>query len=124
VRATGSHAKSLELLQRGAADVAAIDCVVVELLRRHRPALLEGVRPIAQTERAPAPPFVTRASMARREVAVLESALNGVFADRSLREVREVLLLDGVEHLGLEAYEPMAAIQRRSACAGYRELDV
>ena len=37
---TGGHAASLAALQNGIADVAAVDCVTVALLRKHRPQAL------------------------------------------------------------------------------------
>ena len=37
------------VVQEGASDVAAVDCVVLELARRHRPERLQGLRAIAAT---------------------------------------------------------------------------
>ncbi|HTJ90442.1 MAG TPA: PhnD/SsuA/transferrin family substrate-binding protein [Acidocella sp.] len=44
VRVTGGHAASLAAIQKGEADVAAIDCVTFALLARWRPDAVSGLR--------------------------------------------------------------------------------
>jgi ABC-type phosphate/phosphonate transport system substrate-binding protein len=122
VAESGCHLESLRWLQRGWADVAAIDCVVIELVRRHQPGLLRGLRTLAFTPLAAAPPYVTRAALPASSVEVLRRALRDVMADPALALVREALLLDGVEVLPRGAYRSMVEQDRRARHCGYRDL--
>ena len=123
VFATGSHTRSLQFIQDRQAEVAAIDCVVVALLRRLRPELLRGLRTLAVTPAAAAPPYVTRASLPAHGVRLLRQALADVVADPRLEDVRQALLIEGVEFLPLEAYEPMAELHQAASAQGYFEME-
>lgn len=57
---TGSHVASLAAVQRGKADVCAVDCVTAALLRKHRPSAFEGLVEVARSPKVPGLPFVTR----------------------------------------------------------------
>ena len=52
------HAGSLQLLQDGIADVASIDPATFQLLRRHRPSLVHGLRIIGSGPLVPATPII------------------------------------------------------------------
>jgi ABC-type phosphate/phosphonate transport system substrate-binding protein len=88
---TGGHLASLAALQKGEADVAAIDCVTVAYARRYRPQALAGLVEVGRSPQVPGLPFVTIGG----DVGKLRLALNDVFADESLADIREALLLDG-----------------------------
>lgn len=105
---SGAHERSLDLLRRGAADVAAIDCVTYGLLARHRPPALHGTRVVHRTPAVPAPPFVTSVATPAPVVAELRAALAGALAGSPA--VRAGLALDGVDHLPLAAYQPIAEL--------------
>ena len=122
VERSGSHVGSLETLQRNDADVACIDCVTFELVRRHRPALVEAVRVVGATAAAPAPPFVTATSTPAGLVVALRNALAEVLADARNAALCEALLIGGVERLGLEAYDGMAIAAEQAAALGYTEM--
>jgi ABC-type phosphate/phosphonate transport system substrate-binding protein len=111
---SGAHRSSLELLAKGAVDVAAIDCVTYALLRRVRPNLVAGTRVIAETEAVPALPYVTRRG---GEVLQLRSALMQLS-----REVGEALLLTGFEMLPLSAYQPILSMEQAAVRQGYPTL--
>jgi ABC-type phosphate/phosphonate transport system substrate-binding protein len=101
---TGSHVASLAALQQGGADVAAIDCVTVALLRRYRPQALEGLVEVARSPLVPGLPFVTRGGASEMEVARLRAALEGIFADEKLHTIRDTLKLKGFSVLSSEDY--------------------
>ena len=122
VEETGSHEASLAAVRDSRADVAAIDAVTLGLLRRHRPGATAGLRVIAWTEPAPAPPFVTDRAADDETVTALRSALVDTLADRSARDVKGALLLRGVEILPLESYRQIAELEARAAAEGYPRL--
>lgn len=120
VRVSGCHLRSLEMVRDGSADVAAIDCVVVELLRQNAPGALDGLRIIARTALTAAPPYVTRFD---GPVERLQEALAAAMEDPALAEAREALLLGGMTFLPLEAYRPMVEMARRARRLGYMEME-
>jgi ABC-type phosphate/phosphonate transport system substrate-binding protein len=120
---SGSHEASLEMLHAGRADVASIDCVTWALLERRRPAALEGLRTIAWTEEAAAPPFVTARASSDGAVRSLRAALEEAFADPALAAARGALLLSGIEFRALDAYAPIAAAAARARELGYDSAD-
>lgn len=108
VKISGSHAASLTALNTGDADVASVDCLTYELLRRYRPIAIEGTRPLGLTYAAPAPPYVTGANVDPETVARMKRALLATFTDASLCGVRQALLLAGIEISSAETYQPIA----------------
>lgn len=122
VRETGSHEASLDALQAGEADVAAIDSVTLGLLRLHRPGSTSGLRVLDWTEPAPAPPFVTDAATDDRMVAALRHALSATLADPAATGLREALLLRSVEVLPSDAYRPIAKLESDARASGYPRL--
>ena len=122
VQWSGGHVCSLQALQRDAADCAAIDCVAWELVRRHRPALLDGLRVLATTPSAPAPPFVTGRRTTADCLTRLREALCEVTADDDLREVRDALLLRGFDTRPVSDYDAMRGATERAEAAGLLEF--
>ena len=94
---SGSHLQSLAVLVSGKADVASVDCVTYELLRRYRPAAIEGTRALGLTYPAPAPPYVTAATFHLESVARMQHALVDAFEDQTLLAARQALLLEKIE---------------------------
>ncbi len=105
IKISGEHALSLQMLQRGEADVAAIDCTTFALLERHRPNLFEGLRLLGSTCSALAPPYVTRADIDTKSVDAMKAALGLVNLDKSLDRIREALLIDRFEFIPTSDYE-------------------
>lgn len=122
IAVSGAHRASLAMVARGAADVAAIDCVVHALFARHRPAALAGTRPLGHTPQAPAPPFVTGTGVGDASIARLRTALLRAFDDPALEAARADLLLAGIEVLPLAAYARIKAFERFAARRGYPVL--
>jgi ABC-type phosphate/phosphonate transport system substrate-binding protein len=54
----GAPMSTLEALRRGDIDVTALDCFWLDILRRHDPARLQGIRCVAATEWTPLPLLV------------------------------------------------------------------
>lgn len=119
---SGGHICSLQALQDESADCAAIDCVAWELVRRHRPHLLDGLRVLATTPSAPAPPFVSGRRTSPDNLDRMRAALQEVCADSTLREVRDALLLRGFDVRPASDYDAMRGATDRAAAAGLTEF--
>lgn len=104
---TGGHLNSLAAVREGRADVCAIDCVCVELARRHRPSALEGLTEIARSPAVPGLPLITRSG----DAATIRKALTHAFADPTLADARDTLLLTGFSILDAKAYDRILALE-------------
>lgn len=102
---TGAHAASLDAVRRREADVAAVDCISFAILKRHRPRAVAGVRILTETERAPAPPYVSRLGQEDRRR--LQTALAHVFASRDTEALRTDLFIRGVALTDELHYAPL-----------------
>ncbi|MFY9340889.1 MAG: PhnD/SsuA/transferrin family substrate-binding protein, partial [Planctomycetota bacterium] len=119
---TGSHTDSLAALHSGTADVACIDAMVLALLRGSRPDALRGLRPIACSATALAPPYVTSAHTPGWLRGRLQQALRLAFADPRLAPVRRALLLRDIVFLPAPSYAELEAFEEPALAAGYFEL--
>lgn len=117
---TGSHRASLLAVARGAADLAAVDCVTFALLERNEPAAVAGLRILAESQVAPALPYVTAAARSPSERARLAKALQAAVADDAVKGARQALLIDGFVEPAGDPYRrsiEMAAEALRQPCA-------
>lgn len=119
---TGSHARSYVGVLSGKIDVAAIDAVTLEHLRRRYPGRADAVRVLAWTAPSPGLPLVTAAGTSPETIAALRSALASVAADPALRDILDSLLIAGFEMLSLEDYEPVLSLEQASIAQRYPEL--
>ncbi len=92
---TGSHRASLAAVARGEADLAAVDCVTFALLGQNEPELVAGLRILAESEAAPALPYVTASGRSAAERAGLAAALAAAGDSGTLAAPRAALLIDG-----------------------------
>ena len=122
VEITGSHTDSLRAVQEGTADTACIDAVVMGLLQRVRPRALAGLRVLATTDHALAPPYVTSVHTDLPTRRALRQALQSAMRDPRLSSCRRALLLDGLAVPREGAYGELAAFEAPALRAGYHEL--
>ena len=90
---TGSHLRSLELLQAGDIDAAAIDSVVLALRRREDPGFDAAVRVVARLGPFPIQPVVGNTALAAAD----------------LDAIRDALLTVHLPEFGLERMVPVTA---------------
>lgn len=123
VIATGSHERSIAAVASGRADVAAIDCVSMALLKRYRPAGVQGIKDLCLTTAAPGLPFVTRAQASDDLVRRLQAALSAAMADPDLKACREALLLEDIAFLDWPDYARIRRFEEQAVKLDYPELE-
>ena len=116
---TGGHGASLAAVAEGRADVAAVDAVSFEMMRRYGRSVVERLKVIGRTASAPNLPFITRGAASDQEVERLRQALADTFADPTLAEARQALLITGLEVLDEREYAALNAMEREASAAGY-----
>ncbi len=119
---SGAHAKSLELVARGEADVCTTDCVTFALLAQHRPAAVRGLRVLAESPSAPGLPYVTRKDVDEDTIARLRAAVSAAAEDPGLADTRAALLIGGAEILPDSAYVRILEIERAAHDLGYPNI--
>ncbi|MFQ5973735.1 MAG: phosphate/phosphite/phosphonate ABC transporter substrate-binding protein, partial [Alphaproteobacteria bacterium] len=122
VLVSGGHPFSLEMIQRGQADVAAIDCVTHGLFAAHAPHRLEGTRVLCRTASTPALPFISARATRPDDVARLRDGLCAAVADAGLAETRAALLIADVEVLSLDAYDCIPRMVQAALDTGFTDL--
>ena len=122
VYVSGSHELSLARLDEGKADVAAIDCITYEILRRYRPRSLSEIRILCSCASMPAPPYVVGAQLSDCELQRVGEALAETLEDPTIQGAKDVLLLDRIEKIPLADYEPIATLEREALRRGYAEI--
>jgi ABC-type phosphate/phosphonate transport system substrate-binding protein len=105
---TGSHVASLVAVQQGHADICAIDCVTVALLRRHRPAALHGLVEVSRSPVVPGLPLVTRSG----DTARLRQALAAAIQSPSAQRRMEAMLIKGISVLQPEDYDVIPHLEK------------
>ncbi|SDE33166.1 phosphate/phosphite/phosphonate ABC transporter substrate-binding protein [Paraburkholderia lycopersici] len=117
---TGSHAATLRALAKGAADVGAIDCVTLALLRDAQPEQLDGVQIIGMTASAPGLPLIASRTLGDEQAEALRAALDAAHAADPARAGK--LRLRGFARLTGEAYAEIEEMANTAARLGYPEL--
>ena len=119
VAESGSHLRSVEMVASGEADVAAIDCVSFAHFQRLYPSLVAGVRVLSWTASTPSLPYITAGVVSDETVQALRAALTHVFDDNGLAQVRERLLLRGVDLTPKEGFGEVLNLERAAVISGY-----
>ncbi|WP_206952478.1 phosphate/phosphite/phosphonate ABC transporter substrate-binding protein [Trinickia acidisoli] len=117
VRWTGAHSASLRALIETRADVAAIDCVTLALLRDGSPELLRGARVIGMTASAPGLPFIASRTLDEAHMPVLRDALDQALAADAGRA--HALRLRGFARLPAEDYADIEDMANEARALGY-----
>lgn len=91
--ASGGHRRSVAMIRRGKADIAAIDCISWALLLRDFPEELSGVKIIGQTASVPGLPVITSAETSADSVARLREGLAQLVANAADTPLLESLLI-------------------------------
>ena len=119
---TGGHAASMAAVQEGRADIAAIDCVTLDGLRRNMPQALAGLCTIGQTAAYPGLPLITGQSTSAGELRVLREALAALVRGPAAADALAALGIVGFQTLPLETYQVCIDMRLQAQALGYPEL--
>jgi ABC-type phosphate/phosphonate transport system substrate-binding protein len=109
--------KIVEAILAGEADVGPLDSFAHDLLRRHEPALMAGVRIVESTDPAPIPSLIASGATPDEIVDALQDALLGVGQRSELAELRADLCIAGFARTAEEDYR--VTVDRAAAAADY-----
>lgn len=123
VKISGHHRESLLMLARGEADIAAIDCVTYALITRYEPHVLETLRILCYSPRAPCLPFITSSGNPDDLVRKLRAGLDMAFDDPTLADCRKALMLSGMRTVPLAEYQRIADYETQAIALSYPDLE-
>ena len=114
-----SPIRALQSVIDGEADVAPLDNLCLDLLRRHTPERVDGLRVIATTEAAAMPPLVASPGADPDACARLAEALLRAREDRRLHAALDDALVARFVSVASTDYDETAGRARRAVNAGY-----
>ena len=103
---TGGHVESLRALREGRADVASVDALSFEFVRRHDPDLTGDLHVVDRGPWVPSLPVVVRTGTPPGRIEELRDGIVAALAREDLG-ARDELLLDGVVALDSDAYRSL-----------------
>ncbi|MDY1038279.1 phosphate/phosphite/phosphonate ABC transporter substrate-binding protein [Lelliottia sp. CFBP8978] len=119
---SGSHRQSVIDLARGAADIAAIDCVTWALLQRHEPTLLDGLTVIEHTPLTPGLPLITAGRTSAQTLTAIRAALDALVNAPEYRSLCEAAFIGGFSAVSREPYSLLLDWRKEAAEAGVTRL--
>jgi ABC-type phosphate/phosphonate transport system substrate-binding protein len=122
VIATGGHAASMAAVQQGRADIAAIDCVTLDGLRRNMPQTVADLCTIGQTQAYPGLPLITGQSTSAAELQALQAVLAALVRDPAAADALAALGIVGFQTLPINTYQICIDMRLQAQALGYAEL--
>lgn len=119
---SGSHRQSLAAVQRGEADIAAIDCVTWALLKRHEPLAVLSLAVIGHTPLSPGLPLITSSQTSPEDLSAQRKVLSQLVTDSSYVAVCEKLFIGGFSQISREDYDVILDWQREAMEFGVLDL--
>ena len=114
-------AAAIESVIEGRAELAPVDSFVWDLLARHAPERIAGLRIVDRTAPAPFPPIVASPGIAAGTARRLGAAFTGMAEEPAMRPVLDRLLLKGFAGVEAAAYD---IARERAAEAGFRGFPI
>lgn len=118
----GSHQRSIQLVLDGAVDAAGIDSTVLETELVRRPELEGSFRTIAVIGPSPIPPLVVARRLDPGQQARVRALLLAMAGDSAGRAVLAEGRMAGFVAVRDADYDPVRAMARRAAAAGFLTL--
>ncbi len=115
---SGAHHLSVIAVRDGLADVAAIDCISLAGLRKHRPDITAATRVLGESAPYPGLPLITSAATPPATVQALRAALAWVTHAPAMAQVREELFIGAFEPLEMADYQVCRDMRAAALAAG------
>ena len=114
---TGSHYMSMRAVERGAADIAAIDSVTYRINMDLHPELQNSLKIIGQTEHSPGLPFIVRNDRPWGSEDITHALNNAL--QNARQKNPNLKYLSGFEPTKIEDYVRVQALEDEAIGAGY-----
>jgi len=119
---SGSHRQSLREIKRGAADIAAIDCITWALLKRHEPELIDGLTVMGESPLAPGLPLITAQSTSSETLSRIRAALNELVSAAHYRQICDDMFIGGFSDVTRQPYSVLLDWRDEAARKGVTQM--
>jgi ABC-type phosphate/phosphonate transport system substrate-binding protein len=119
---SGSHRQSLIEIKRGAADIAAIDCITWALLQRHEPDLIEGLTVIGESPLAPGLPLIAAQNTSHDTLSRIRAALNDLVSAAKYRQICDDMFIGAFSEVTRQPYSLLLDWRDAAARKGVTQL--
>lgn len=116
--ASGAHYQSIKLIKERQADIAAVDCVSLELLKRAQPQALAGLKIIGRTAIVPGLPLITSAQTPAAQLEILRAGARAMVGEA----VSDDLLIGDFSLVPRSAYQKITELEQQAAALGVTVL--
>lgn len=119
---SGSHHQSLAQIDRGKADIAAIDCVSWALMQRYEPQRCNGLSVIDASAGVPGLPLITSADTSGQMLQCLREVLHELVTSPRYRKICAALLITGFSEVMRQSYTVLTDWRRQAQEQGITRL--
>jgi len=119
VQLSGSHLASLAMLQSGAADLAAIDCVTYAYASQYFPEKLAGLRVLQMSAAAPGLPLIASLQLGPVQSALLVDVLAMICNDA---QIAGPLHMTGLARTTWQDYQAVVTMEQHALAQGYPRI--
>ena len=119
---TGSHRLSVDAVRTGLADLASIDCVTYDGLKRYSPEAVQGLHVVGNTEWYPGLPLITSGKTSARDLETMQGVFANLFSDPSVAQTLSNLGVVGFETPPAQIYQRCIDMRETAIALGYPKL--
>jgi ABC-type phosphate/phosphonate transport system substrate-binding protein len=119
---SGAHARSIELVLNGKADIAAIDAVTWALWQQANPDLAGALRVFGETDAYPGLPLITALGTPPALLRQMRDCLLTIATHADYAAYRQPLHIQGFEITALADYAPCTAMEAQALALGMPAL--
>ncbi|KAL6055469.1 PhnD/SsuA/transferrin family substrate-binding protein [Balamuthia mandrillaris] len=123
VKVSGGHRRSIEMVARGEADVASVDCFTFAFLKEQMPEVVADVMVVGRTRHSPGLPIIAAEGVSKDFIEMLRSSWTGVLKEKEVKEelrwAFDVLHITGFRQFKEEDYAVILEMEKRAIAAGY-----
>jgi len=120
--ASGGHRQSVDLVRKGTADLASVDCVTWAGFQKYSPENCQGLVVVGQTEAYPGLPLITSLQTPAATVAVMRQVLTQAVQEPALQALRQALFIEDFVALEPAHYHVCLAMREQAQALGCTRL--
>lgn len=119
---TGGHRLSVDAVRSGMADLASIDCVTYDGLKRYSPEAVQGLHVVGYTASYPGLPLITSGKTSAHDLKTMQSVLASVFSNPHAAQALNDLGIVGFENPPAKIYQRCIDMREAAIALGYPTL--
>ena len=119
---TGGHRLSVDAVRSGMADLASIDCVTYDGLKRYSPDAVQGLHVVGYTASYPGLPLITAGKTSDQDLQTLRSVFASLFSNTLASPALSDLGIVGFETPPAQIYQRCIEMREAAIALGYPRL--